>query len=86
MTKTIFKIDDLWGYAWNCAIRNIYKVLNENIKIEPLDLRDILGYEEIAREFNINFDVDGNIIKNNKASQYRLYRDNMNQSCWSDEE
>ena len=62
MKKTIFNIDDLWGYAWNCAIRNIYKVLNENIEIKPLDLRDILGYEEIARKFNIRFDVNGDII------------------------
>ena len=62
MTKTTFNIDDLWGYAWNCAIKNIYNVLSENIKIETLDFRDILGCEEIAREFNIKFDADGNII------------------------
>ena len=62
MTKTAFNIDDLSGYAWECAIRNVYKVLNENIGLENLDLREAMGYEEIARELNIKFDTNGNII------------------------
>ena len=45
-----------------CAIINVYKVLIEHIKIGPLDLREILGYEEIARELNIRFDINGDII------------------------
>ena len=62
MMKAIFNIDDLCGYAWECAIRNVYKVLNENIGLENLDLREAMGYEAIARELNIKFDVNGNII------------------------
>ena len=31
MMKAIFNIDDLCGYAWECAIRNVYKVLNVNL-------------------------------------------------------
>ena len=62
MMKAIFNIDDLCGYAWECAIRNVYKVLNENIGLENLDLREAMGYEEIAKGLNIRFDVNGNII------------------------
>ena len=62
MMKAIFNIDDLCGYAWECAIRNVYKVLNENIGLENLDLREAMGYEEIAKGLNIRFDVNGNIV------------------------
>lgn len=62
MKKTIFNIDDLCGYAWECAIKNVYKILDENIGLEPLDLREDIGYEEIAKGLNIKFDVNGNII------------------------
>ena len=62
MKKTIFNIDDLCGYAWECAIKNVYKILDANIGLEPLDLREDIGYEAIARELNIKFDVNGNII------------------------
>ena len=62
MKKTLFNIDDLCGYAWECAIKNVYKVLNENIGLENLDLREVMGYEEIAKGLNIRFDVNGNII------------------------
>ena len=62
MNKTVFYIDDLFGYAWECAIRNVYKSLNDNIGLEPLDLTEHIGYQTIARELNIRFDVNGNII------------------------
>ena len=62
MKKTVFNIDDLCGYAWECAIKNVYKVLNENIGLENLDLREAVGYEEIAKGLNIRFDVNGNIV------------------------
>ena len=62
MTKTVFNIDDLSGYAWECAMKNVYKILDANIGLEPLILRESIGYEAIARELNIKFDVNGNII------------------------
>ena len=62
MTKTVFNIDDLSGYAWECAIKNVYKVLVANIGLENLDLREAMRYEAIARELNIKFDVNGDII------------------------
>ena len=62
MSKTAFNIDDLSGYVWECAIKNVYKVLDENIGLEPLDLRKDISYEAIARELNVKFDVNGNII------------------------
>lgn len=42
--------------------KNVYKVLDENIGLDPLDLREDIGYEAIARELNIKFDANGNII------------------------
>ena len=62
MKKNVFKIDDLCGGAWDSAIRNVYKILNENIGLENLDLKEAMGYEEIAKELNIKFNVNGNII------------------------
>ena len=62
MTKTVFNIDDLCGYAWECAIKNVYKILVVNIGLEPLVLRESIGYETIAKELNIRFDVNGDII------------------------
>lgn len=62
MTKTVFNIDDLSGYAWECAINNVYKVLDANIGLEPLVLRESIGYETIAKELNIRFDINGDII------------------------
>lgn len=57
------EIDDLNGYAWECAIRNVYYVLNRYIGLEePLNLRENTGCEEIARDLHIRFDIDGNII------------------------
>ena len=62
MKKTVFNIDDLCGYVWECAIRNVYKVLDTNIGLEPLVLRESIDYETIARDLNIRFDVNGNIV------------------------
>jgi len=64
MNKIIFKIDDLNGYAWECAIKNIYKVLNDNIGLDKLDMTEagVMGYESIARELKVKFDANGDII------------------------
>lgn len=62
MSKTVFTINDLSGYAWECAIRNIYNVLNSNIGLDTLDLTQTMGYESIANELKIRFDANGDII------------------------
>ena len=63
--KKIFKIDDLCAYAYVCAIRNVYEVLDENIELEPLDFnsKEVLRYENIAMKLNLQFDEDGNIVR-----------------------
>ena len=62
ITKTVFNIDDLSGYVWECAIKNVYKVLDENIGLDTLVLSESIGYETIAKVLNIRFDVNGDII------------------------
>lgn len=62
MKKIIFNVDDLSGYAWECAIKNIYKVLNDNIGLDKLDMTETMGYESIARELKLKFNENGDII------------------------
>lgn len=57
------KINELCGYAYDCAIQNVYNVLNNNIKLETLDLRNTKCYEDIAIELNLKFDENGKILK-----------------------
>ena len=63
--KKIFKIDDLCAYAYVCAIRNVYEVLDENIELEPLDFnsKEVLRYENIATKLNLQFDENGDLLK-----------------------
>lgn len=59
------KINELCGYAYDCAIRNVYEVLKENIELEPLDFnsKEVLRYENIAIKLNIEFDENGDLLK-----------------------
>lgn len=61
-TKGVFNIDELNGYAWECAMKNVYEVLNANIGLTKLVSRNRLVYEQIARDLNIRFNVNGDII------------------------
>lgn len=56
------KINELCGYAYDCAIQNVYNVLN-NIKLETLDLRNTEELEEKAIELNLKFDENGDLLK-----------------------
>lgn len=56
------KINELCGYTYDCAIQNVYNVLN-NIKLETLDLRNTKELEEKAIELNLKFDENGDLLK-----------------------
>lgn len=63
MKKYTYTIEDLYGHAYECAIFNVYKILDNNIGLEKFNFReDCMGYHTIAKELNIKFDENGEII------------------------
>ena len=63
MKKYTYTIDELEGMAYVKAIHRVHKVLDNNIGLEKLNYKqDYLGYHSIAKELNIKFDENGEII------------------------
>lgn len=56
--KKNFRINELYGEAWNCAIVNVGKVLGKNEK----ESKNAWAYiEKVASKLNVKFDVNGEI-------------------------
>jgi hypothetical protein len=57
--KKDFRIGELSGYAWECAIVNVGAILCRNEK----ESKNSWAYiERVASKLNVRFDVNGNIM------------------------
>lgn len=59
MSKEYFLINEMFGEAWECAIRNTINAVGEIFELKASDWTKV---EKLAENLKIRFDANGDII------------------------
>lgn len=61
MKKTVFLINELNGYAWECAMKNVLQIYNEQSG-QKQTTTDWIWLEKLTMSLKVKFNENGDIV------------------------